>query len=72
MILSHSWNKMVREGFNLYTYRHGNHTFWCLHLNKKSRIGFFNPKFHPSGCYGVANARGPSLLPTGGIHHAVF
>ena len=23
-------------------------------------------------CYGVANACGPSLLPTGGLHHSVF
>ena len=33
---------------------------------------YLNPHSHPRGYYGIANARGPSLLPTGGLHHAVF
>ena len=33
---------------------------------------FYNPHYHPSGGYGVANARGYSLLPPGGLHHTVL
>ena len=34
---------------------------------------FLYPHIHPrSGCCGVAQLRGPTLLPTGGLHLAIF
>ena len=33
---------------------------------------FINPMPNPTGCYGITNALGPSLLPSRGLHHKVL
>ena len=57
--------------FNLVAQLNRRNIDWLL-LQWGSNTKFLNPQSYPSGCYGVVNARGSSLLPTGGLHHTVF